>query len=50
MVVDIYETVDTVRRHDPNTEMEDTNSKRKPEIHNTGTGKFCNFSMRNEVS
>ncbi|XP_036439291.1 C-type lectin domain family 4 member F-like [Colossoma macropomum] len=36
MMVAIYEGADTVRRHDPNTEMEDTNSKRKPEIHNTG--------------
>ncbi|KAL7841326.1 hypothetical protein SRHO_G00250170 [Serrasalmus rhombeus] len=31
----IYESADTVRRHDPNTEMEATNSKRKAEIHNT---------------
>ncbi|XP_036439681.1 CD209 antigen-like protein A [Colossoma macropomum] len=44
MVVVIYESVDTVRRHDPNTEMEDTNSKRKPEIHNTGW-RYFNFSL-----
>ncbi|KAL6455482.1 hypothetical protein MHYP_G00360220 [Metynnis hypsauchen] len=36
MVVDIYESADTVRGHDPNILMEDTNSKRKPDIHNTG--------------
>ncbi|KAL7841327.1 hypothetical protein SRHO_G00250180 [Serrasalmus rhombeus] len=36
VVVDIYESADTVRRHDPNAEMEATNSKRKAEIHNTG--------------
>ena len=43
MVVVIYESVDAGSCPDPNTEMEATNSKRKPEIHNTGTGKFCNF-------
>ncbi|XP_017571179.1 CD209 antigen-like protein C isoform X2 [Pygocentrus nattereri] len=32
----IYESADTVRRHDPNTDMEAPNSKRKAEIHNTG--------------
>ncbi|KAL7855918.1 hypothetical protein AOLI_G00195220 [Acnodon oligacanthus] len=36
VVVDIYESADTVRRHDPNPEMEATNSKRKAEILNTG--------------
>ncbi|KAL6455481.1 hypothetical protein MHYP_G00360210 [Metynnis hypsauchen] len=34
----IYESADTVRRHDPNTEMEATNSKSNPEIINTGSG------------
>ncbi|XP_036439275.1 macrophage mannose receptor 1-like [Colossoma macropomum] len=46
MVVDIYESADTVRRHDPNTEMEDPKSKKKPEIHNTEQGwRYLNFSL-----
>ncbi|KAL6455525.1 hypothetical protein MHYP_G00360650 [Metynnis hypsauchen] len=35
VTVVIYESADTVRRHDSNTEMEATNSKRKAEIPNT---------------
>ncbi|XP_036439277.1 CD209 antigen-like protein A [Colossoma macropomum] len=35
MVVVIYESVDAVSCPDPNTEMEDTNSKRRPESLNT---------------
>ncbi|KAL6455526.1 hypothetical protein MHYP_G00360660 [Metynnis hypsauchen] len=38
VTVVIFESADTVRRHDPNTEMEATNSKRKAEIPNTGSG------------
>ncbi|KAL7855920.1 hypothetical protein AOLI_G00195240 [Acnodon oligacanthus] len=46
VVVDIYESADTVRRHDPNPEMEATNSKRKAEILNTEHGwRYFNFSL-----
>ena len=43
MVVDIYESADAVRCHDSNTEMEDSNTKRKSEKQNTGTRTFWSF-------
>ncbi|XP_053086842.1 CD209 antigen-like protein E [Pangasianodon hypophthalmus] len=36
MVVDIYESVDSVRDHDPDTEKEDADGERRLEAHHTG--------------
>ncbi|KAI4903448.1 hypothetical protein NFI96_006606 [Prochilodus magdalenae] len=37
MVVDIYESADSARGHDPNTEMEDNTTKRNPKPEQTGS-------------
>ncbi|XP_049328648.1 CD209 antigen-like [Astyanax mexicanus] len=44
MVVDIYESADAVRGHDPNTEMEDTNTMRILKTQQAGT--ITNYSRR----
>ncbi|KAL6455480.1 hypothetical protein MHYP_G00360200 [Metynnis hypsauchen] len=43
-----YESADTVRRHESNKEMEATNSKRKAEIPNTGSGLRGNPTIMEE--
>ncbi|KAL6466977.1 hypothetical protein MHYP_G00247810 [Metynnis hypsauchen] len=50
MVVDIYESADTVRGHEPNTEMEDTRTKKIIKTQHSASGDEGNPAVKDAVS
>ncbi|KAL6466970.1 hypothetical protein MHYP_G00247740 [Metynnis hypsauchen] len=50
MVVDIYESADTVRGHEPNTEMEDTRTKKIIQTQHSGSGDEDNYTVTDVIA